>query len=84
MKEESEWASTILDNCQTAKVYYYQKKHENVERIIKDKVTFLCEWEMPDYPEDLSLFKKGKVGLQQAVMKKSVIFCLKVEKKLVK
>lgn len=63
MKEESEWASTILDEGQTAKVYYYHTKDENVKRIIKETVNSLYEWEMPNHPEDLSFFKDGEVWL---------------------
>lgn len=63
MKEESEWASTILGDGQTAKVYYYHTKDENVKRIIKEAVRSLYEWEMPNYPEDLSFFKDGEVWL---------------------
>ncbi|MCT1905452.1 MULTISPECIES: stage III sporulation protein AH [Oceanobacillus] len=63
MKEESEWASTILGDGQTAKVYYYHTKDEKVKRIIKEKVTSLYEWEMPEHPEDLSFFKNGEVWL---------------------
>ena len=63
MKEESEWASTILGDGQTAKVYYYHTKDKHVKRVIKETVNSLYEWEMPDYPEDLSFFKKGEVWL---------------------
>ncbi|WP_079707968.1 stage III sporulation protein AH [Paraliobacillus ryukyuensis] len=63
MKEESEWASTILDEGQTAKVYYYYTKDENVKRIIKETVNNLYGWEMPNHPEDLSFFKHGEIWL---------------------
>lgn len=63
MKEESEWASTILGDGQTAKVYYYHTKDENVKRIIKETVDSLYDWEMPEHPEDLSFFKDGEVWL---------------------
>lgn len=63
IKDESEWASTILGDGQTARVYYYHTKDENVKRIIKETVKSLYEWEMPEHPEDLSFFKDGGVWL---------------------
>lgn len=63
VKDESEWASTILGDGQTARVYYYHTKDENVKKAIKETVKSLYEWEMPEYPEDLSFFKEGEIWL---------------------
>lgn len=63
MKEDSEWASTILGDGQTAYVYYYDTKDADVKRIIQETVHSLYEWEMPEHPEDLSFFKNGDVWL---------------------
>jgi hypothetical protein len=63
MKEESEWASQILGDGQTAKVYYYHTNDEDVKRIIKESVNSLYEWEMHDCPEDLTFFKGDAVWL---------------------
>lgn len=63
MKEESEWASTILADGKTAKVYYYHTNDVEVKKTIKETVKSLYEWQMPEYPEDLSFFKDGKVWL---------------------
>lgn len=63
MKEESEWASTILGDGQTAFVYYYHTKNDDVKQVIKHAVLSLYDWEMPHFPEDLSFFKGEEVWL---------------------
>ncbi|MEC3608532.1 stage III sporulation protein AH [Bacillus glycinifermentans] len=62
MKEQSEWASTILGGNQTAKVYYYYTD-ENAKNILKESANSLYDWEQPHLPEDLSFFKDGKEWL---------------------
>ncbi|MDG3044715.1 hypothetical protein OE903_15155 [Bacillus sp. B6(2022)] len=58
MKEQSEWASTMLLN-NTAKVYYYYTD-ENAKSILKEFANSLYDWEQPNLPEDLSFFKNGE------------------------
>jgi hypothetical protein len=62
MKEESEWASTILGDGQTAKVYYY-RTDTNASKIIREVSNSLYDWVHPSFPEDLSFFKEGKEWL---------------------
>ncbi|MGE6631860.1 stage III sporulation protein AH [Bacillus sp. NPDC077027] len=62
MKEQSEWASTILLNNQTAKVYYFYTD-ENAKSILKEFANSLYDWEQPNLPEDLSFFKNGEEWL---------------------
>lgn len=62
MKEESEWASTILGDGQTAKIYYYYTD-ANAKEVLKDVSKSLYEWVQPHLPEDLSFFKQGKEWL---------------------
>ncbi|APB84258.1 stage III sporulation protein AH [Bacillus amyloliquefaciens] len=62
MKEQSEWASTILGDNQKAKVYYYYTD-ENAKNILKESANSLYSWEQPHLPEDLSFFKDGKEWL---------------------
>ncbi|MEY8350758.1 stage III sporulation protein AH [Bacillus cereus] len=62
MNEQSEWASTILGDNQTAKVYYYYAD-ENAKNVLKGLSNSLYSWVQPDLPEDLSFFKSGKEWL---------------------
>lgn len=62
MKEQSEWASTILGDNQTAYVYYYRaNSHSN--QVLKECSKSLYDWVQPNLPEDLSFFKNGKEWL---------------------
>ncbi|KNE19368.1 hypothetical protein [Virgibacillus pantothenticus] len=62
LREESEWASTILDD-ETAYVYYYNTQDATTQDFIKNNVDSLYSWEQPELPEDLSFFKNGEVWL---------------------
>lgn len=62
MNEQSEWASNILADNQTAMVYYYYTD-DNAKEIIKDLSDSLFGWVFPNLPEDLSFFKDGKEWL---------------------
>jgi len=62
MKEQSEWASTILGDNQTVKVYYYYTD-ENAKNVLKKLADSLYNWIQPHLPEDLSFFKNGKACL---------------------
>lgn len=62
MTEQSEWASTILGDNQTAKVYFYYAD-ANAKNVLKELSNFLYEWVMPYLPEDLSFFKSRKKWL---------------------
>lgn len=62
MKEQSEWASTILGEGQTAFVYYYSTD-DHAKEVVKKVANSLYDWEQPFLPDDLSFFKKGKVWL---------------------
>ncbi|MBT2214848.1 stage III sporulation protein AH [Virgibacillus dakarensis] len=62
LREESEWASTILDG-ETAYVYYYNTQDATTRDFIKNSVDSLYSWEQPELPEDLSFFKDGEVWL---------------------
>ncbi|TDL89551.1 stage III sporulation protein AH [Vibrio vulnificus] len=62
MKEESEWASTILGDNQTACVHYFYAD-ENARHALKDLSNSLYGWVYPDLPEDLSFFSSGKEWL---------------------
>lgn len=62
MKEESEWASTILGDGQTARVYYF-RTDANANKVLKEVTNSLYSWVHPDFPEDLSFFKQGKEWL---------------------
>jgi len=62
MKEESEWASTILGDGQTAYVYYYNTDN-NAKKVVLESSNNLFGWEHPDLPEDLSFFKNNKEWL---------------------
>ncbi|MDQ0163272.1 stage III sporulation protein AH [Aeribacillus alveayuensis] len=62
MKEQSEWASTILGDNQTARVYYYFTD-ENAKKVLKELSDSLYDWVQPHLPEDLSFFKDGKAWL---------------------
>ncbi|MFS0656891.1 stage III sporulation protein AH [Bacillus sp. 179-C3.3 HS] len=62
MKEQSEWASTLLGDDQTAKVYYYYTD-ENAKSILLEVAQSLYDWEQPNLPEDLSFFKNGEAWL---------------------
>lgn len=61
MKEQSEWASTILGDNQKAKVYYYYTD-ENAKNILKESANSLYAWEQPHLPEDLSFSKMERSG----------------------
>jgi hypothetical protein len=61
IKEQSEWASTILLR-HTAYVYYYHTD-EHAKKMLKEISDSLYGWMMPDLPEDLSFFKRGKVWM---------------------
>ncbi|BBW96061.1 stage III sporulation protein AH [Geobacillus icigianus] len=62
MKEESEWASTILGSGQTALVYYY-RTDANANKVLTEVTNSLYDWVQPHLPEDLSFFKQGKEWL---------------------
>ncbi|WP_144532052.1 stage III sporulation protein AH [Bacillus pumilus] len=59
MKEESEWATTILGDGQTAYVYYYYA-NEHTKNLLKELSNSLYGWVHPNLLEDLSFFKNGK------------------------
>lgn len=61
MKEQSEWAGTILYE-HTAYVYHYHTSPKAGE-IIKEVSNSLYGWVHPDLPEDLSFYKSGKPWL---------------------
>jgi hypothetical protein len=59
MKEQSEWASNILGDNQTAKVYYFSTD-EHAKKTVLELSNSLFSWVFPDLPEDLSFFKEGE------------------------
>ncbi len=62
VKEESEWASNILADGETAFVYYYHT-NSSAKAIILNAANSLYDWVYPELPEDLSFFKNGKEWL---------------------
>ena len=62
VKEESEWASNILADGETAWVYYYHTDSSAKDIILAATVS-LYDWVYPQLPEDLSFFKNGKEWL---------------------
>jgi hypothetical protein len=61
-KKDSEWASTTLDG-KKAYIYYYNTKNPETKNFIIDSANSLFSWQQPDFPEDLSFFKDGKVWM---------------------
>src|SRR4051812_23706494 len=59
MKEQSEWASNILGDNQTAKVYYFST-NEHAKKTVLELSNSLFGWVFPNLPEDLSFFKEGE------------------------
>ncbi|MEK4670121.1 stage III sporulation protein AH [Niallia sp. FSL R7-0271] len=61
-KEESEWASTALEESDKAEVYYYTAD-ENAKQVLKSFSNSLYNWQHPNLLEDLSFFKDDKEWL---------------------
>jgi hypothetical protein len=61
IQKQNEWPGTLTWGL-PAKVYYYRVNEES-KKIIKEAANSLYSWTPPDFPDDLTFFKKGKPWL---------------------